>query len=386
MLGLVLGLFFKGNAWWEVNPKFADASGVTWESAIQKVKTEKTKSDGFVAKDTENKALLEKFNSIGEELVASSEGKGTWVEIYSALYQALPKDPEIQKMVEQGAIAIDPAEYGFEDRKELYIDHVESKFFKDLAIWYGDVKPINDRMDDVSDEKLAAALQGNPDAAAEETTEADPVGDDLAEEDPFTGKSGWVIEIAGHHFHNSIEQVRAGNAQKSFLLNTLIENLREKTDVLVPTDGVDNDLFAYSDIGLLYPTITRSEPRTPKRIIFDPTQTVSDESASGGMGRGGGMGMGMGMGGGNLGGNIGGNLGGMGRGGAPQSGGRAPEESSENVYDVYEYKFVVQIAWIPRTPQERIEARKAREEAEAAKLAAAAEAAEQATELDAEVN
>ena len=107
MLGLVLGLFFKGQAWWQVNPKFVDAQNTSWEDAIRKVKNEKSKSDGFVTKDKELKEQLDKFNRIAKELSSASEGKATWIEVFSALYQALPKDPKIQAELEKGGNAIE---------------------------------------------------------------------------------------------------------------------------------------------------------------------------------------------------------------------------------------------------------------------------------------
>ena len=385
MLGLVLGLFFKGQAWWNVNPKFADSAGVTWDDAMRKVKAEKTKSDGFQKTDADLKALLEKFNAIGNELVASSEGKGTWLEIYSALYQALPKDPRIQKEIEAGAIAIDPATYPFNDREELYIDHVESVFFKDLGIWYGDVKPIHDHMFDVLLDDLAEAKRAGGDAEKLEevaASTADSASEEAAE-DPFTGKPGWIIEIRGHHFHNSLDKVREYNSAKSYLLNSFIKPLMEKTDVILPDDGGQKDLYAYSDIGLLFPTITRSSDRTEKIIQFDPTKTAGESTSGrpgmrgGGDDVGGGMNMGLG--------------GGMGRGGAAGGTGQntGVDENAEldkTIFKVYEYKFVVQIAWIPRTPQERMEARKLRLEKEATQKQAEAEAQAQPAEADAAAN
>jgi type IV pilus assembly protein PilM len=280
MLGLVLGLFFKGNAWWQVNPQYTDANNVSWESAIKKVEAEDRKSKSFVATDNELKASLEKFNIIGAELSSSSEGKATWLEVYSALYQGLPKDPKIQAELEQGAIAIDPAKYGFNDRKELYIDHIESVFMKDLSSWHSDMKPIHEKMRIISKEELDAAKQAGASAAALEEAET-PDGPAEGEgQNVFEGTPGWVIEIRGHHFHNSLEQVANFNAGKSYLYKSFIQTILNKDDVRIPTEGTNDDLFAYSDIGLLYPTITRISDRFAKRIEFDPTQQNNDDPRS----------------------------------------------------------------------------------------------------------
>jgi type IV pilus assembly protein PilM len=120
MLGLVLGLFFKGNAWWQVNPQYADSTGTKWDDAIRKVKAEDTKSKGFVSTDTELKENLAKFNTIAKELKSASEGKATWIEVYSALYQAMPKDDRIEEKIAKSELSVDPSEIEFVDRKELY--------------------------------------------------------------------------------------------------------------------------------------------------------------------------------------------------------------------------------------------------------------------------
>ena len=54
---------------------------------------------------------------------------------------------------------------------------------------------------------------------------------------------------------------------------------------------------------------------------------------------------------------------------------------NKNTYDVYEYKFVVQMAWTPRSEKERLEARAARLMAKAeAEAAAAGESLDDAVE------
>lgn len=359
MLGLVLGLFFKGQAWWQVNPKYVDAQNTSWDDAIREVKREKSKSDGFVSTDNDLKVQLGKFNSIAKELSSASEGKATWIEVYSALWQGLPKDPTIIAELEKGVEAVDPSKYGFKDREELYIDHIESVYFKDLGEWYATVEPIHTKQFAISQEELAEAKQAGVDTAAIEE-QAAAADDSETGGNEFAGTPGWVIEIRGHHFHNSIDQIRNYNSGKSYLLKTLIDTLMHKNDVDLPTEGNPDKLFTYSDMGILYPTIVRSSGRETRRIEFDPSKAMGGDgegSASGGRGgggrgRGGGAGLGAGMGGG-----IGAGI--DGSGGEPR-GGQAEESTTKDgktVFVVDEYNFVVQIAWIPRSPEERIAAR-----------------------------
>ncbi len=392
-LGLVLGYFFNANAWWRVNPEFADAQQVTWKSAIKKVSDEKRKSDTYVATDSELKSQLDKFNRIAKELTSASEKKALWIELYAAVAQAFPEDPRIKALKDQGIDRVDPTEIGFEDRKELYIDHVESKYFKDLQVWLNQVEDIHNKMNQLSEEEIAAAKEaGASDALVEDVIQEEAVaaidsmeiydptaaasGEEAPLEGKLGGKSGWVIEIKGHHFHNSDKALANLFSGKSYLTRTFIKTLMEKEDVVLRTNGV-NELFSYSDIGISFPTVTNSVPRAKKLIVFDPAATNKAESvaslgtsgAGGGgkmaaAGGGGGKGMGMGMG-------AGGTPGAPGGGGTPSApGGRTnnmttPADSGKNVFEVYEYQFVVQMAWTPRSEKERLEARAARLKAKA---------------------
>jgi len=358
MFGLVLGWVFVSNSWWRVNPQYADSAGQTWGQSMSKVKSIADVSRSFKDEDTKLKEELGKFNQIAKELSDKSEGKSSWLEIYSALYQALPKDERIQTELASGNIAVDPSQYGFNDRKELYIDHIESVYFKDLGLWYAQVEPIHERMfakpqAEVADESVASEGDGESldGGAAEVPT------------NKFTGKSGWVIEIRGHHFHNSSAQVNSGNAGKSYVLKTLITNLLSKPDVKLPTPNNLDNSFAFSDIGILVPTITRSSERKRMQIVFDPTGLAAE--AVDGVG------------------NVGA--------GQPDFNPRPPlnnprpgqalgvdaDAETKALFDVYVYNFVVQMAWIPHSPEERIAARTARLAAEQANQEqAAGEAAE----------
>ena len=372
LVGLVLGLFFKTNAWWRVNPAFTDAASVTWDSAINKVTDKKTKSDTFKTADTELKTNLDKLKTIAQELVSASEGKSTWLEFYSAMTQAFPKDDRIEKLVAESGGKIDPNDVHFEDRKELYVDHVESVYYKDLQAWFSLIEPIHKRMFIKSEEEInaAKALGADTDSALQE------LGEMASEEatGAFAGVSGWVIEIKGHHFHNSDKQLSALDSGKAYLVRTLVKQLIEKKDVKLPVSDVnESDLFSFADIGISYPTITVTSERKAKQIMFDPANAEDEEEGGGGGSRGGitgadGGGLGMGL------------PAGPGGPGGGDSDGREPgtneTESTNVVFPVYEYNFVVQIAWTPRSEKERLEAREARLKADADAEAAAKEAAD----------
>ncbi|MCP4099796.1 MAG: type IV pilus assembly protein PilM [Planctomycetaceae bacterium] len=388
--GLLLGYFSIANAWWSSNEKFVDANNVSWKKALSQVKSTKSKSDGFIASDEEQILQLQQFNTIATELTSASEGKASWIEFYSALSQAFPEDPRIKAIKDaQPDHRAAPTEIPFSDREELYVDHVESAYFPNLQAWLNEVKPIHDKMFQLDQDEIDRMKEGG--ASAEDVEDLLAVADEMQEVDdysggeidagdvglvgPLGGKKGWVIEVRGHHFHNSDEQLAKLNMGKAYLVKTLIKTLIEKDDVVLPTNGKD-ELFSYADIGITFPTVTFQTPLAEKTIVFDPTATegADEDSAAGtGDGRGkfsggSGMGMGMGM--------------GMGAGDGAGDTGAASEtlspDEDPNVQKVNEFTFVVQMAWTPRSEKERMEARTARlEKIEADKKAEAGDAIEE---------
>jgi hypothetical protein len=121
--------------------------------------------------------------------------------------------------------------------------------------------------------------------------------------------------------------------------------------------------FTYEDIGISFPTITRVTPSSTPTLITIGEDDMDGMGGSGGKFGGAGMGMGMGM--------------GMGGPGGGADDGSIAVTDDENSFKAKIYTFIIQMAWTPRTVEERNAAKKAREDA-AAQAAAAAEAAAQA--------
>lgn len=369
MAGLTLGYFFTTSNWHQSREEYEGPSGTTWKTAFNKVTSASSTSASFLSEDAEQKLLLDNLNRMAKELTSASEQKTTWLELQAALSQAFPKDPRIEKLREEGVTKVDPQKIPFEDRKELYVDHIESMFVSDIEKWYKFIEPFHKKMRiDFAEEVKKAAASGGVDVDSElgedDSNEfgGEPLGDTDLEESEKT--SGWVIEIKGHHFHNSSKALVELKAGKQYVLQTLIEKLLTKEDVKL---SFDEDLrFTYSDIGISFPTICWvSKDIVEDEILFDPAtagQTSGD--ADGGMEGG----LGGGMGGGGMEGGFGGLDGGM---GMPSN----DEEENENLFKVRRYAFVVQMAWTPRSDAEILKAREDRLKAAEEAAAADAEAA-----------
>ena len=391
MLGLTVGYWFSTTAWFRTTEEFTDSSGTNWAQAFKEVDAKSQLSNNFLQKDEEQKSTLERLNRLSREVTSASEQKSAWLDLQAALAQSFPKDPRIEAAKAEGASRIEPSEIPFQDRKELYVDHIESVYFDDITAFESTIKKFYDRMCTDFEAEVKKALEGGEDLEADAGVDSfaanEPqlqlgLGKGLGKGKGFgsiaaTASSvadaptdgGWVIEIKGHHFNNSPDEVAKLNAQKIYIMKTLIYNLRFKDDVQIP--GLPGK-FTYSDLGISYPTIVRaSATARPKKIRFDPTSAEgsaeAESSGGGGKFSGGGAMSGMGAGG-------PGESAGGGRSGFGTGTGTSSQEDDQYTYDVREYSFTIQMCWRPRSEAEIVEAREERIAKKAEEAAAEAEA------------
>ena len=355
LLGCVLGLYFEHNALWLVDPEFKGTNKASWKKAVADADRESKSSAAAVAVDEVQKANLAKLNMLGAELSSASDSKTQWMEMYSAIFQALPKDPAIEELRKQGISSVNPAEFPFAGRKEIYIDHLESMYYSNLGEWYGEVKNVYARQTaETLTGGLVATDKGDADEEGmEEEIEEDSFGDE--EEgggggSGLSGESGWVIELQAHHFHN-FKGDTSVLSDLDYVRSTILKELSDG-DVVLP-DGT----YKFSDLGVTFPTVVRADERvTEKFIEFDPAEARKALNEFGD--RGGRRGMG-----------------GM-RGDSDKR-----LANGETTFTPSLFSFVVQMAWQPRSPDERNLARDARlqkekDDAEAAASAAAGDGEE----------
>ncbi len=357
MLGLVFGLFFKANKMYLVNPNYKDSNNTTWNTGFQRVSTEDRKSKGFKANDTALRQKLENFKTIGAELASASEAKATWIDVYSALYQALPKDSKIEALLAAGgeSASADPVVIPFEDREALYIEHIDSVYFDNLATWF--TPEMKARYDSQRAMTIKDLINKSTPAAAAAAESVSPSAVEGGTS-PVDQKAGWVIEISGHHFHNSKDHVSQYQAGVDYLRQTLIETLATKDNVKLPVPGDPDAEFSFADIGIFYPTIVSWNEPFDKKIEYDPlvaAGAVGGSTAGGAAGASDGGGA-----------DGAGDQQGQGGAGGDEGGGAAPlpvevsPASKKDPLQVKQSNFVVQMAWVPRSPEERLKAREAR--------------------------
>ena len=345
MLGCVLGLYFEHNALWSVDPEFKGTNNASWKEAVASASRESKKSGAATEVDQVQKANLVKLNLLGAELSSASDRKTQWMEMYSAIFQALPKDPAVEELRQQGISSVSPAEFDFAGRKELYIDHLESMYFTDLGKWYGEVKDVYARQ---TAETLAGGApvdQGNadPEEVQEDSFEEDEAGGGGGSRE-LSGKSGWVIELQAHHFHN-FKGDTSVLSDVDYVRSTIIKELSDG-EVVLP-DGK----YKFSDLGVTFPTVVRTDERARDKFIeFDPAKAREELNGFGRQ-----------------------------RGSMRNSGGSGDKRiaNGETTFSANLFCFVVQMAWQPRSPNERKLAREARLKKEQEDAAASAAAAKE---------
>ncbi len=275
MLGCVIMLVMNAAAKYRVAPDNKQGQ-VSWKEARAEVQPISLKSAGLKTEDDELNQRLRQVNAINAELSSASETQSDWMELISAIYQSLPADERIKG---------DTTDLAFSDRKEIYIDYIDTKYFDDLLPWYVSIQAIYDyqfEMVGISDVQarasVYAARQKNmkvpvaaPTAPAASPTTGVPKMATINE--VLTGP-GWVIEISGYHFHNSDDALENKSSAEAFVVKSFLKNM------ITRTIKFDSNEFELSDVGVFYPTLVKFSETAPIRIpLPDATAESSEENA-----------------------------------------------------------------------------------------------------------
>ena len=344
MLGCVIMLVMNAAAKYRVDPD-NKMEQVSWKEARESVQPTATESASLKTMDDELNEKLRQINAINAELSSASETQSDWMELASAIYQTLPRDERIKG---------DTTNLPFADRRELYLDYFETKYSDDLRTWYTSILPIYDYQFEMVNEQgiqekasiyarrrkeMKPPIGG---AAAAPTSAAEKPNQVSANE--VVSGPGWIVEIGGYHFHNSSDALNKREAAEAFVIKTLLKNMITQN---IKLDGED---FALSDLGVFYPTLIQFSVKEKISLTLPDAKSVESsdpgtEQSEPGQEN-----------------DAGGNR-------PPASGQRAqtaaatPPKKTEVVEKV---DFTVQLAWIPRSKQERLLARESRTKDEAA--------------------
>ncbi len=158
--------------------------GLTWIDAKRSVSSAESLSRDHQTQDGERVETLKKLAALGEEVVGSADRRLLWLEFLRALDESLPTTDGITP-----GVYVDHKQIPITERKELFIDYVESEYFDDLATWYtADVKKKYLRTLSGEIEELGDVDEGvdpaGVDPAGADPAGADPVGADPVGADP----------------------------------------------------------------------------------------------------------------------------------------------------------------------------------------------------------
>ena len=256
LAGCLFNFFFHWNAWSQVHPEqyavaFNKSENVSSQSASQK------------SRDAERIEQFKRIKSLGEVVVGNSEGRLLCLELFRAVFEALPRDPTLK----EGQISDKP----LDERPNLYVEYVDSVYLPDLSQWWNDSVKTLYLEGGAKDAEDVQAVEESPESEPADQMPA-PQPQVAADVDP-SGPSGpgWVIEIGGFHYFNKDPQ----NEAAQYVRNTLLQQL-EHGQIMLP-DGPNIQLIPVSmdELGVAYPILIRSEGRLDRSFQvpnpkFDP--------------------------------------------------------------------------------------------------------------------
>lgn len=347
MLGAVIMLVMSAAAKYRVEPEFKPDQ-YSWREARLDVQPTANESTRLKKQDEELYDVLKQINAINAELASASDTQSYWMELVSAVRQALPEDERIKS---------DSTDLPFEDRKELYLESIETKYFDDLRQWYSQIQPIYDfqfemvGLRDVQEQASIYAKRAKdlkapaPPKAATPATPAPPAAAKKVLPEEVLSGPGWVIEIRGYHFHNSFKALDNFEAQEAFVIKNFLKNM------ITGTVKLDTEEFTFSDFGVFYPVLVQFTEKTRTTLTLPDAASIQAEAAAEDAAAAQDA----------AGGDVAAN-----QQAASAANPRATlePEAPKKTESVDKTEFVIQFAWLPRSKPERILARDRRLQAE----------------------
>jgi len=248
-----------------------------------------------------------------EEVKQKQQDSAAWqhylVQVQDRRFQTLDMLRAVTSLLPQGNLE-SPR---IADREEIHVDSLDMQYFPDLATWFAGVQ--GNWAETKAADKKQREGDGEEPVAEEEKPAAEPAVADEAPQDPAAEAAaepaptgpGWVVQIAGHHFHNE----KQGNEGEQFVRSTLVRNLLGEGDTVTVTAGeLSGTAVPVADLGIGYPVLVMSSPIRKTQVKTAPTAV-----------------------------------------GAGASSPAAPsDDQSGSMIDVKRYDFVLQFAWQPRVP------------------------------------
>jgi type IV pilus assembly protein PilM len=287
------------------------ASAATYEPSAYRnafAASDNAKSRSAAAKAAVEEAEQRLRDAVAWEryLVEVHDRRFQSLDLLRAVTSLLPRD-------EGDAVPENPA-----DRKAIHVDSLDVEYVPDLAVWFQGIERDWERTLVAAGKgpggtsASAAPADGQPAAGTESG------GDQAAVDDPAAAKPagpsgpGWVVQIAGHHFHNEDRHKPLEGEQ--FVRETLIRGLLgDAGPVGVSAGAKAGEQVPVAELGVGYPVIVQRSPVTKVQFNASPSSSAGREVGEG-----------------------------------PISADGEPDQ--DRLLQLKQYSFVLQFAWQPRSP------------------------------------
>lgn len=396
MLGMAGSLLPAGSRLNAVHPD-------KWKTALSSAETTKSTSDSQIAEDKKQQGMIDLLTKIGTEVSGSRDRRLLWMELLSAIDQALARPDDIDLVNPP-----DPKEVPFNERDLIYVTKLECKYFEDLSryqtarnleayqankrsrlILLGLLEEEEELPVEGEETDAAATDSASTDSLAMDTTATDTstmgdattdglATDDTSGEGEGPANAGWVFELSAHHFHNGKPEYRNnGDEQDGFVLKGLIHRLEEGSVKLpITNEQGETELmeFTFKELGISNPMLVGKSQYRAKNYIRNLQYKPPKGLGAGAMGAGA-------MGAGAM------DAGAMGAGamvpGAMGAGQPVFKEDPDNprYFEAPKHIFTVQFVWQEKPLSVRLAERKAKEEAAKAQEAAESQPVDESSDV-----
>lgn len=196
---------------------------------------------------------------VADNLLAPLDTRSTWLELVQAVNLCIPKDPERD-------------EKPLSERDEVVIVSMDCIEITNVATWYNNMTRDNRVLQPPEEEPAAEAAKANPadeDAADDGFASPTPQAAKPKKKTPPSGP-GWIFELEGYHFHNSIEDIE--NSDAKYVVKTLLKNLA-KDRIPLREGGGD---YPVGEMGIACPLLLPYD-RTERFQDIDPNAKGGEE-------------------------------------------------------------------------------------------------------------
>ena len=249
LIGLIGHFWFTQRSWAVTHPDH-------WDSPQKVVEQMTSYSSEQKTKDQELTSKLTFLNELGKEVSGNAERRLMWMEVLPVILAAIPRE-EFPDGKDPGGV-----EFPFEDRIDIHITKIDTKFLEDVSKWYSEAVKVRYEEEIRSWAKITGR----------------PLPENVGEDPGPTGE-GWIIEFKGYHYFN--DPNKKGKEGANHIRNLLTTNFLEKP-VVLPDENGNPIAFSPQQFGLSYPLLLKEAKPYPVAIpnpAYDVTAILEAQTA-----------------------------------------------------------------------------------------------------------